>query len=345
MARPPGNKNLSKDVQEAIVRGRINRMTNKQPAQQFQVTVQAVGQVWKRYMINKQVVVAPHPGRPVSTTRNMDRNIVRSSREDPRRNSTDIFKAVNSPIEPAPSRRTIRRRLNAHGLFGRRPVKKPFISKKNQKARVAWAKAHLHWGRKEWAKHVWSDESKFNLFGSDGTKWVRRPIGTRYSPKYQVATVKHGGGNCMVWECFSETAMGPLRRVNGIMDRYQYEDILENTMRPWTLRNVGRAFVFQQDNDPKHTSLHVRSWFQRRRVDVLDWPSQSPDLNPIEHLWEELERHLAGVRASNADEKFAQLCLESYPIVRRPCASGLDATQMPSGHQRERLCYEVLNNF
>uniref|UniRef100_A0A8R1HM44 Tc1-like transposase DDE domain-containing protein n=1 Tax=Caenorhabditis japonica TaxID=281687 RepID=A0A8R1HM44_CAEJA len=225
----------------------------------------------------------------------MDRNILRFSREDPRRNSTDIFNAVNSPIESAPSRRIIRRRLNAHRLFGRRPVKKPFISKKNQKARVAWAKAHLNCGRKEWAKHVWSDESKFNLFGSDGTKWVRRPIGTRYSPKYQVATVKHGGGNCMVW------------RVNGIMDRYQYEDILENTIRPWALRNIGRAFVFQQDNDLKHTSLHVRSWFQRRRVEVLDWPSQSPDLNPIEQLWEELERQLAGVRASNADEKFAQL--------------------------------------
>uniref|UniRef100_A0A8R1DRG2 Uncharacterized protein n=1 Tax=Caenorhabditis japonica TaxID=281687 RepID=A0A8R1DRG2_CAEJA len=311
MARSSGNKNLSKDVQEAIVRGRINGMTNKQLAQQFQVTVQAV----------ETSCCCPHPGRPVSTTRNMDRNIVRSSREDPRRNSTDVFKAVNSPYEPALSRRTVRRRLNAHGLFGRRPVKKPFISKKNQKASVAWAKAHLNWRRKEWAKHVWSDESKFNLFGSNGTKWSQ----------------KHGGGNCMVWGCFSETAMGPLRRVNGIMDRYQYEDILENTMRPWALRNIGRAFVFQQDNDPKHTSLHVRSRFQRRRVDVLDWPSQSPDLNPIKHLWEELERQLAGVRASNADEKFAQL--ESYPIVRRSFASGLDATQMPGGHRRERRCY------
>uniref|UniRef100_A0A8R1DR71 DDE_3 domain-containing protein n=2 Tax=Caenorhabditis japonica TaxID=281687 RepID=A0A8R1DR71_CAEJA len=102
-------------------------------------------------------------------------------------------------------------------------------------------------------------------------------------------------------------------RINGMTNKQLAQQFqvtvqaVENTMRPWALRNIGCAFVFQQDNDPKHTSLHGRSWFQRRRVDVLDWPSQSPDLNPIEHLWEEFERKLAGVRASNANEKFAQL--------------------------------------
>uniref|UniRef100_A0A8R1HSJ7 G_PROTEIN_RECEP_F1_2 domain-containing protein n=1 Tax=Caenorhabditis japonica TaxID=281687 RepID=A0A8R1HSJ7_CAEJA len=213
----------------------------------------------------------------------MDRNILRAAREDPRRTSTDIQMVVTSPVEPAPSRRTIKRRLQANGLHGRRPVRKPFISEKNRRVRVAWARAHLNWGRAEWAKHIWSDESKFNMFGSDGNAWIRRPVGARYLPKYQLPTVKHGGGSCMVWGCFSAGSMGPLRRIQGIMDRFQYDDILENTMRSWALRNVGRAYVFQQDNDPKHTSLHVRNWFHRRRVDVLDWPSQSPDLNQIEH--------------------------------------------------------------
>uniref|UniRef100_A0A8R1DNG3 HTH_Tnp_Tc3_2 domain-containing protein n=1 Tax=Caenorhabditis japonica TaxID=281687 RepID=A0A8R1DNG3_CAEJA len=133
-----------------------------------------------------------------------------------------------APIKPAPSRRTIRRRLQANGLHGRRPVRKPFISEKNRSARVAWARAHLNWVRAEWAKHIWSDESKFNMFGSDGNTWIRRPVGARYLPKYQLPTVKHGGGSCMVWVCFSAGSMGPLRRIQGIMDRF-YRIMIRST--------------------------------------------------------------------------------------------------------------------
>uniref|UniRef100_A0A8R1IB26 HTH_Tnp_Tc3_2 domain-containing protein n=1 Tax=Caenorhabditis japonica TaxID=281687 RepID=A0A8R1IB26_CAEJA len=176
----------------------------------------------------------------------MDRNILRACREDPRRTSTDIQVSVTSPNEPVPSRRTIRRRLQVAGLHGQRPVNKPL-----------------------------SDESKFNLFGTDGIQWIRRPIGSRYSPQYQCPTVKHGGGSVMVWGCFSDTSMGPLKRI--------------------------------QDNGPKHTFLHVLNLFKHRRADVQAWPIQSPDLNPIEHMWEQLERRLKVVRASNANQKFAQL--------------------------------------
>uniref|UniRef100_A0A8R1IKF0 HTH_Tnp_Tc3_2 domain-containing protein n=1 Tax=Caenorhabditis japonica TaxID=281687 RepID=A0A8R1IKF0_CAEJA len=106
----------------------------------------------------------------------MDRNILRACREDPRRTSTDIQVSVTSPNEPVPSRRTIRRRLQVSGLHGRRPVKKPLVSLKNRKARVEWAKQHLSWGPREWANHIWSDESKFNLFGTDGIQWIRHPM-------------------------------------------------------------------------------------------------------------------------------------------------------------------------
>uniref|UniRef100_A0A8R1HZ23 DDE_3 domain-containing protein n=1 Tax=Caenorhabditis japonica TaxID=281687 RepID=A0A8R1HZ23_CAEJA len=239
----------------------------------------------------------------------MDRNILRACREDPRRTSTDIHVSVTSPNEPGPSRRTIRRRLQS----------------KNRKARVEWAKQHWSWGPREWANHIWSDESKFKLFGTDGIQWIRRPIGSRYAPQYQCPTVKHGGGSVIVWGCFSDTSMGPLKRIVGTMDRYLYEDILENT----------------QDNDPKHTSGHVANRFRRRRVDLLEWPSQSPDLNPIEHMWKELERRLNGVRASNANQKFVQLeaAWKSIPMtvvqtlldsMPRRCQAVIDAKGYPT---------------
>uniref|UniRef100_A0A8R1EDW5 Tc1-like transposase DDE domain-containing protein n=1 Tax=Caenorhabditis japonica TaxID=281687 RepID=A0A8R1EDW5_CAEJA len=123
--------------------------------------------------------------------------------------------------------------------------------------------------------------------------------------------------------------------------RYVYQDILENTMRPWAKENLGQSWVFQQDNDPKQTSGHVANWFRRRRVDLLEWPNQSPDLNPIEHMSEELERSLKGVRASNANQKFAQLeaAWKSIPmtvvqtlldLMPRRCQAVIDAKGYPT---------------
>uniref|UniRef100_A0A8R1HST0 Tc1-like transposase DDE domain-containing protein n=1 Tax=Caenorhabditis japonica TaxID=281687 RepID=A0A8R1HST0_CAEJA len=264
----------------------------------------------------------------------MDRIILRACREHPRRTSTDIQVSVTSPNEPVPSRRTIRRRLQVAGLHG-------LVSLKTRKARFEWAKQHLSWGPREWANHICSDELKFNLFGTDGIQCIRRPIGSRYAPQYQCPTVKHGGGSVMVWGCFSDTSMGSLKRIVGTMDRYVFEDILENTMRPWARANLGLSWVFQQDNDPKHTSGHAANWFRRRRVDLLEWPSQSPDLNPIEHMREELERRLKGVRASNANQKFAQLeaAWKSIPMtvvqtlldsMPRRCQAVIDAKGYPT---------------
>lgn len=85
---------------------------------------------------------------------------------------------------------------------------------------------------------LWSDESKFNMIGNDGKGYVRRPINKRFDPKYTKGTVKFGGGNIMVWGCFSWYGLGPLRLVDGKMDRFQYQQILSETMLPY-LKQLG----------------------------------------------------------------------------------------------------------
>ncbi|RCN45331.1 transposase [Ancylostoma caninum] len=161
MARPNGSRNLSEMEQKAIVEGHNQGRTHRELAEQFKVSRPTISKFLKRWTLQGGFLHKKSPGRPGITDSLMDRNIIHMSRSNPRLTSSDIARKISTPDVSIPSRRTIRRRLRTGGLHGRRPVKKPFISARNRKARIAWAKAHLHWGREEWSSVLRSDESKF----------------------------------------------------------------------------------------------------------------------------------------------------------------------------------------
>ena len=69
----------------------------------------------------------------------------------------------------------------------------------------------------------------------------------------------------MVWGCFSVSAMGPLIEVQGTMDRFQYGEILKNTMLPYARAHLCEQWSFQHDNDPKHASKHVKGLLKKRK--------------------------------------------------------------------------------
>ncbi|VVC29076.1 Ribonuclease H-like domain,Transposase IS30-like HTH domain [Cinara cedri] len=131
---------------------------------------------------------------------------------------------------------------------------------KRQK-RFAFARDNLHQSDNFWNKVIFTDESRFNIFGSDGKRFVWRKANTEMEPKNLQPTVKYGGGS---------TNFAASAETMGIKD----------------------DFIFTQDNDPKHTEKKVNAWLSNNVTEYLVTPPQYPDINPIENLWDYLDRKI-----------------------------------------------------
>jgi hypothetical protein len=138
-----------------------------------------------------------------------------------------------------------------------------------------------------------------------------------------IETVKHGGGSLMIWGCMTWQGPGYVVKIDGNMDKELYQEILDEGVK-WTLRDYKinpNTFYFQHDNDPKHTASSTKQWLQQQNWKILDWPPQSPDLNPIEHLWRHLKVTLSKFEHPpiNEDEHWKRVYQTYYAIQPEVC--------------------------
>jgi len=281
-------KQIVEDAKQQLHQGRSVR----EVASNLKISVSSAVKIRN---INKENMPPPEMGRPSKITKETSRVLARQFNNGILQSLQDGQRMVRSVDGGQVHVRTVQRHLEKEGLKAYVQQKKPGLTLNHRKDRYAFAKAHLHWTVDDWRRVMFSDETTISRVGSFGKKFYYSTQEHKRLKPHQVKETKQsGGGKIMVWGCMTYHGVGDASWIPGKINAEAYIDVLKDYVlasRDWYGMDP-ETFIFQQDNASVHTAHIVKAFFAESNLTVLEWPANSPDLNPIENLWWYLKREL-----------------------------------------------------
>ncbi len=253
------------------------------------------------YAEHKHVKDEPRSGRPRETDDATDTNIALTAIEEGFISARGVKRKLGLDV----SIDTVDRRLIEGGLPGR--VAQHFFAytDEHKRKRLAFAEKYKDWSEEKWDKVIFSDEKIFWGSGFSGQVWVRRPVGEAMNPKYCVDQKPHPIKVSM-WGSFCGRGLCYSYIFNKTMDAKLFVEILSTHLKQsaalYYQTDPPEQWYFLQDNAPQHNSIKARTWLHNNGISVLDFPPYSPDLNPIENLWNHLARVVETAQATTMEE-------------------------------------------
>jgi ketohexokinase/beta-glucosidase len=216
---------------------------------------------------------------------------ISSSRRTRRLPFYKVIRELELPVNAS----TLARALAKRGYHRYRALRKPYLTAVHREARFRFARDHLHWTWEQWSIILWSDETwvKDELHKK---VYVTRTAGEDLDDTCLMDRKK--GKGWMFWGSFHGCKKGPAliwEKDWGTIDSESYcqkiVPIIQGYLR---LKRQDEAIQlqFMQDNASSHGSKKTRAEMQARGIPMISWPSKSPDLNPIESIWDDMKDYV-----------------------------------------------------